>query len=52
MRGNRKIAKYVARLGEIHGGQTDLNVDTATRMLAVIKCIETALMAYLAKHKL
>ena len=52
MRGNRKIGKYIQRLGEIHGGGIDLTVETATRMLAVVKCIEAALVAYLRKTRL
>lgn len=52
MRGNRKIAKYIERLSEIHEGRIDLTVEMATRLLAVVKCLETALVAYLAKYKL
>lgn len=52
MRGNRKIVKYIERLGEIHDGGIDLDVEMATRMLAVVKCMEAALVAYLKKIRL
>ncbi len=53
MRSNRKIGEYVERINQINGHRTgDLNVADATRMLAVIKCLEAALTAYLLKMKL
>ena len=53
MRNNRKIDKYIERIGQIHaGGSGDLSVADATRMLAIIKCLEAALTAFLFKRKL
>ena len=53
MRNNRKIAKYIERINEINAGRCgDLSVSDASRMLAIIKCLESALTAYLFKMKL
>ena len=52
-RGIEKIGEYIDRLDRLHyrnAGQ--LNVDTAIRMLAVLKCLERALTAYLSRMKL
>ena len=53
MRNHRKISKYIERITRIHAGRSgDLNVDDATRILALLICLKAELTAYLRKMKL
>jgi len=51
--GIEKTAEYIDRLAQLHYDNAgNLSVRTATRMLAVLKCLEAALTAYLRKVEL
>lgn len=53
MNNSRKISKYIQRITQINdksGG--DLTVAHASLMLAILKCLESALTTYLSKMRL
>jgi hypothetical protein len=51
--GIEKFSEYIERLVQInYDNAGSLNVTTATRMLAILKCLESALTAYLRKVEL
>ena len=51
--GVEKIGEYIERLFQLsYKNDGYLNVRTATKMLAVVKCLEAPLLAYLSKLKL
>ena len=52
-RGTVRIGEYVERLVDLKSDMAgELDVDAVTRMLAVLKCLERALTAYLSRMKL
>jgi len=53
MRNHRKIARYIERIIQINDSRSgDLNVEDATRLLAILTCLKLELTAYLKKMKL